>query len=213
MRSLKVMILAGAICIMSLSSCEGIFSDIYDEPVTTSEYGFVEPSTKGEAGKIYVNATDYKRWTYIDFSDERIDTLGVDEAEPADWDIAIHRYDVKTNGGAVAETTESDIYKAIGLGNIAEESFVEDIWTTETIITDVSNMMAGYLEYKESYYNPEMSKWLNVDKSEMPPIYTPSERVYVVKMKNGERAAVKLENYMDDSGVKGYMTLRYIYPL
>ncbi len=63
-----------------------------------------------------------------------------------------------------------------------------------------------------SYYNEELSKWLNVDKSNMPPTYTLSNKVYMVKLKDGTYAAVRLTNYMNASGVKGFMTIDYIYP-
>ncbi len=35
---------------------------------------------------------------------------GIDETS-FNWDIALHRYDVKTNGASAVETTESDIKK------------------------------------------------------------------------------------------------------
>ena len=40
-----------------------------------------------------------------------------------------------------------------------------------------------------------------------------SGRVYVIRMKDGTCAAVKLDNYMNTAGVKGYLTIYYIYPL
>ena len=81
------------------------------------------------------------------------------------------------------------------------------------IAVDMSGMMEGRIEYAEDYYNTELSKWLNVDKSTMPPVYSMSRKVYVMKMGDGTCAALKLSNYMNSSGVKGYMTINYIYPL
>jgi hypothetical protein len=74
-------------------------------------------------------------------------------------------------------------------------------------------MMDGYLTYTESDYNTELSKWLDVDTSNMPPTYTLSNKVYVVRLSDGTRAAVKLDNYMDAAGIKGVLTSRYIYPI
>lgn len=201
--------LPGAAALL-LPACNGIFSDIYDDPdqAAVSEFGFILNSTATEPGTIYINATDYRRWTFIDLHTLSIDTLDVDDPEPAAWDIAIHRYDAKTNGGAALETGATGFNSpAITLGE-----FVADTWTTETIITDMSTMMDGYLSYVESDYNAELSKWLNVDKSTMPPIYTPSNKVYLVRLADGTYAALRLDNYMDPSGVKGYMTISYIYP-
>ena len=41
---------------------------------------------------------------------------------------------------------------------------------------------------------------------------TLSNKVYMVKLKDGTYAAVRLTNYMNASGVKGFMTIDYIYP-
>lgn len=212
MNSLKF-ILAAGVAAMLLPSCNDVMGDLYDEPVATSEYGFIETATDKATGLIYINATDYTVWTYINFEDRRIDSLSVYDPAPEKWDIAIHRYDAKTDGGKVVGTNFSDINKARGWKNTDMLPEVADIWTTDKIVTDMSTMMDGYLTYADSYYNPELSKWLDVDKSSMPPIYTPSDKVYVIYLKNGNRAAVKLKNYMDDAGVKGYMSIQYIYPI
>ena len=46
----------------------------------------------------------------------------------------------------------------------------------------------------------------------MPPIYTPSNKVYLLRMKDGTMAAIRLVSYMNAAGIKGYMTFDYIYP-
>ena len=136
-------------------------------------------------------------------------TLDVDSPAPASWDIAVHRYDAKTNGAKVAMSSASDFAEA---RMAATSSFVADEWTTETIVTDMSTMMDGYLSYAESFYNAELSTWLDVDKSTMPPIYTLSGKVYIIALSDGNNIAVKLSDYMNADGVKGYMTIEYIYP-
>ena len=91
-------------------------------------------------------------------------------------------------------------------------SIIPDISMATLAAIDMSGMMDGNIVYMESYYNEELSKWLNVDKSNMPPTYTLSNKVYMVKLKDGTYAAVRLTNYMNASGVKGFMTIDYIYP-
>ncbi len=196
-----------------LPSCNGMFSDIYDAPVSDSEYGFIEISASEKPRMIYIDATDYTRWTYVNFKDMKIDTLYVTDPEPAKWDIAIHRYDVKTNHAAVAETPVSEISDIRTMEGLENLPRVEDMWTTDKIVIDMSTMMDGYLSYAESYYNTELSKWLNVDTGTMPPVYTPSEKVYVIFLRDGKRAAVKLHDYMNSAGAKGYMSIQYVYPL
>lgn len=182
---------------MLLSACNGLFSSVYDTPDadTGSEFGFVSAATDNNPGKIYIDATDYERWTYINFNDMSIDTLDVNDPEPKKWDIALHRYDAKTNGGSVMEEGASE--------------YVADVWTTNVIVTDMSTMMDGYLSYTESFYNPKLSKWLDVDKSTMPPIYTLSGKRYFVNLGDGREVALRLINFMNESGVKGFLTIEY----
>ena len=199
------MIIAGAASMGLLSACNGILDGIYDEPDNENNTGFENE------GEIFIDATSYTQWVYIDFSERSTVTLGYDEDAPQNWDIAVHRYDVKTNGAKVVETNYSDFDQAI-TATIDEADLVGDIWTTNQIVIDMSTMMDGYLGYTESSYNPELSKWLNVDTSTMPPIYTPSGKVYIVYLPDGTRAGVKLLNFMNDMQVKGYMTIQYMYP-
>ena len=199
------MIIAGAASMGLLSACNGILDGIYDEPDNVNNTGFENE------GEIFIDATSYTQWVYIDFSERSTITLGYDEDAPQNWDIAVHRYDVKTNGAKVVETNYSDFNQAI-TATIDEADLVSDIWTTNQIVIDMSTMMDGYLGYTESSYNPELSKWLNVDTSTMPPIYTPSGKVYIVYLPDGTRAGVKLLNFMNNMQVKGYMTIQYMYP-
>lgn len=212
MKKLKTILVSG-VAAMLLPSCNDLLGDLYDEPVATSEYGFVEVCTNTSPGLIYLDATDYTVWTYIDFEDRRIDSLSTDDPAPAKWDIAVHRYDAKTNDAKVVGTSLRDINQARGWMNTQHLPEVSDIWTTDKIVTDMSTMMDGYLSYADSFYNPELSKWLNVDTSTMPPVYTLSDKVYIIYLNNGERAAVKLKDYMNSAGIKGYMSIQYIYPL
>lgn len=129
-------------------------------------------------------------------------------------DLAIHRYDVKTNGGEVLETDYQSLSALKNAGSMPQGTFVADEWTTNKIAVDVSHMMEdnGYLIYAPSDFNPELSKWLNVDTSEMPPIYTPSNKVYLLRMKDGHNGCHPPGELHECCGIKGYMTFDYIYP-
>lgn len=202
-----VSFLLAGVAVMSLSSCDGIFSDIYDNPRQTDipEYGFIAPATQTVPGTIYIDATSYTDWVYIDFSTMTAEPFPVDAPAPAAWDIAVHRYDAKTDGATVTTSASGDFTTLTPAGPP-----VADEWTTQTIVTDMSTMMDGYLSYAESSYNRELSRWLDVDKSTMPPIYTMSGKVYIVNLRDGRHVALRLDNYMDGAGIKGYLTIRYM---
>lgn len=207
--------MSGVIAMLSLSACNGIFEDIYDEPLPEegNEYGFVAIDDKAKTGRIYIDATDYTEWHYIDLHDKIVTTLSVDANSPTNWDFAVHRYDAKTNGGVVYESEVKDFGSLPDLASIPQDAFVADEWTTEQITVDMSQMMDGIILYAEDYYNPCLSRWLNVDTSTMPPIYTMSGKVYILRLADGSYAALRLSNFMNDGAIKGFMTIDYLYPV
>lgn len=203
------------LALLSLPACNGIFEDIYDapRPEATTTYGFVAVDDRTHTGRIYIDATDYARWHYIDLHNKRTTSAAVDDAAPEQWDFAIHRYDAKTNGGTVAQCAASDFGALPALGSIPAEDFANDEWTTDKITVDMSQMMDGIIVYAEDYYNPCLSQWLHVDTSTMPPIYTLSGKTYVLRLADGSCAALRLTNFMNDTAVKGFMTIDYLYPV
>ena len=53
----------------------------------------------------------------------------------------------------------------------------------------------------------------DVDTSPIPPIYTLSGKIYLLRLEDGTFAALRLANFMNDAAVKGYMTIDYLYPV
>ncbi len=198
-----------------LTSCEGIFGGIYDEPVTDqdSRFSHIEENADGKSGTIYVDAHAYDRWTYIDLHHKTIDTSNIvlGQSEPHDWDFALHRYDAKTNNGCAAETMLDNVNFIDDIFNFGELTFHADV--DSHVVIDMSNMMSGILEYAPSDVNPVLSRWMDVDLSQMPPIYTMSGRVYLAQFADSTLAALQFVNYMNESFAKGYITIRYRYPV
>ena len=208
------LIILGATALLSLPSCNGIFGELYDEPIvhTQQDYGFIASDETSHSGSIYINATLYSEWHYVDLHNKQVTTLSVDDEPPVHWDFALHRYDTKTNGGAVWESSVNEFNTLPAWSSISAESFVQDEWTTDRISIDMSQMMDGIILYAEDYYNPCLSRWLDVNTSTMPPIYTLSGKVYLLRLSDGTYAALRLTNFMNDAAVKGYMTIDYQYP-
>ena len=208
--------------LMSLPACDGILDGIYDTPRTTNGYGF-NPNGDGITGTLFIDATDYTQWTYINLHTEEIDStritdesgaeipMGENASLPNEWDFALHRYDVKTNDGAVLETEATSMDAVLLMSNIPTGNYVEDSETEITI--DMSGMMDGNIRYATSDYNTELAKWLNVDTSTMPPIYTLSNKVYIVQLKDGTHAALRLNAFRNAQNTSGYLTIEYAYPL
>lgn len=218
-----------------LTGCHGICDWIYDDPEEdlldpSLPDGWKELSDDGLSGTLYLDASSYTRWNYVDWLNTRCTPLdfGTDitpdslaAIEPVAWDFAVHRYDVKTHGGRAAETRYtsidellSDCRSANTIGEWLSTQDIQlepDVWCDSVVTIDMSHMLDGYLVYLPSFYNRQISHWLDVNTSQMPPIYTKSDRIYVLVTGDGRAYALWLKNYISSGGVKGFMTIGYRY--
>lgn len=251
---------AGCIVIGMMTSCNGILDNIYDRPADKT------PVTQGQ---IYMDATDWHNWYYVDFdslaqyiangdsaklieaqtkftpypiplahaqmpadSKSGIYTYWFDvfgkgisnnkqqsfmptaaQTEPPSWSIAIHRNNVRTNGGAVLATN----YKSISdLPASSKEftgaSFVPDEWTQNEVWVDQSKMLQSLIGCQGIKINRVLSSWLRLDIPPMPPAFSIDTHVFLIRFANAKVAAVQLQNYMNADGTKCWLTINYKYP-
>lgn len=217
----KTTIMLGIASTLGLFSACDMLEGVYDDTLDAA------PEQQGDnsisEGQYYIDATSYTQWVYINFHSDslRITTStisledGTETGVPEAWDIAQHRYDVKTNGAAVVMTDFHSIEELEAAGLPSDVAWVEDEWSEEAITIDMSHMLEGYLVYAPSNKNTEAGKWLNVDTSTMPPIYTMHDNVILYRFSDGTYAAVQLTNFMstDRYQTKGWMTVNYKYPI
>lgn len=149
---------------------------------------------------------------YEFLEDKPVDT----QTEPSEWDLAIHHFDVRTNGGSVLRTDYASVdvvpetLDAIGM---VSGEFVPDCWTQHQCIVDFSGMFDRNIWYQASMVNPVLTEWVKMDFSTPPPKYEASRRVYVLRMTDGSMAALQLKSYMSEAGTKGFLTIDVCYPL
>lgn len=191
----------------------------YNYTLSTTGYGVISYDEDTKRGQMYINSIDYYTWNYVSLHDFSTDTFTIDlelddplADEPTNWDIATHRWDIRTNGGAALETDYTSLDDLEASGAIPSGTYVEDSWY-EYVSVDMSGMMSGDIGYLACYVNSELSKMMDVDTDNMPPTYTPSGKVYVVRLSDGNYIALILSNYMNAKGTKGYLTIDFICPL
>lgn len=188
---------------------------------------------KTVAKKMTVDATNYADWTYInletgetevhrDFSSwtsykrdtviSRTPAKGSEADVKIKWHIAIHYFDVKTNGAEAVATTETELDKVTTLPTAGYKA---DTLVRKRVITDISKMMQGIIGYADqSSLNATLGGWvIRIPTGTMPPYtYKLSEKVYVVKFKSGANAKLKFTDYSDATGQKnGVVTFSYVY--
>lgn len=177
-----------------------------------------------KSGAFYADATSYTQWVYINLHGDSLvmttTTISLEDysedGAPEEWDFALHRYDVKTNGGSVIQTEYNSVEELEN--NMTEapaEGWDEDVYSNESVTIDMSHMLEGYLVYAPGYKNKTAALWLDVDTSTMPPNYSMSDKVFLYKFSDGTCAAIQLKNYMsnDRYQTKGWMTVAYKYPM
>lgn len=152
-----------------------------------------------------VDVSAYDQWVYLSFESGVPRALNVEKDEPAQWDIALHRGDVKTNKGAALKSNATSLS---ALSELPADEFTPDI--TDSIAVDMSGMMQGIVIYKESEINPVLSSW--VSRSGMPPVYTVSKNVYVVRTQEGKYAKLKFSSFTSSDDKSGFATFSYVYP-
>lgn len=208
-------IILGLWAFVGMTSCEGVMGDLYDDPenAQTATYGFLSKSDGTNSGRVYLDCTQYNRWMYVNFHNCTVDsaTISDDMTEPTDWDIALHRYDVKTNDGAVMKTAFTSLSDLIASGRMPSGEYDEDN-QDDSVTVDLSQMMSGNIIYHHTNINRTL-RWVELDMKTMPPGYNVSDNVYIIRLKDGTYAAVKLYSYRNNASQTGHMTFDYIYPL
>ncbi len=253
-------LLAGCAIVLMFTACNGILDDIYNRTPAT-------PAISN--GQLYIDATSWTDWYYVDFDSLRLhieqkDTIGLLKAqtnfkaypiptaqtttpidrktgiytywfdvfgkgisnykkssfmptgrqpEPLSWSIAIHRNNVRTNEGAVLETryTSLDVLPK-NSSEFTGAGFLADEWTETEVWVDQSQMLQSLVGCQGIAINKVLSSWLHLDIPPMPPKFTLNNHVFIIRLKDGKYAAVQLQNYMDASGTKCWLTINYKYP-
>lgn len=136
------------------------------------------------------------------------------QPEPEHWSLAVHRNNVRTNGGSVAPT---------GLKSFDELPddptyydglvYTADTWNQTNVWVVQDRMLLGYVGSQGIGVNTVLSSWLTMDIPPMPPIYSHNDEVFILRLKDGSRAAVRLQNYRNATGTACCLTVNYRYPV
>lgn len=174
-------------------------------------------NTTGKELTVTIDSRDYTKWQYFSFEQGRvigestIDSAHLNDPSWAirtDWDIAFHRSEVRTNSGAsgngnggawdASETDFSKVTTAPSTGYIVDT--VYKIMCKPSM--DVSSQCLSGASF--------ISKvWISM--SGMPPTYTVSNKIFVIKTAQGKYAKIHLKDYYNEDASSGYVTMQYYY--
>ncbi|WP_297162216.1 HmuY family protein [uncultured Porphyromonas sp.] len=208
---MKKTILLSLVALMTLLLCASCKSD-KDEP---------KPATK----KIVVDASDYTKWVYINFAKGEVVSVSAPETDLS-WDLGLHRYDFKTNGGtsgkgqgAAFRTTQKDL-----MGNIPTPK--DSDWTLDReglllMKFGVNKEGKHDMKYEKQSANFLLTSepkgdgrgYLNkgiISMSGMPPKVTVDSSVFLVRSATGQIVFVRVLDYQNATKQGGHITLEYI---
>ncbi|MDR0604427.1 MAG: HmuY family protein [Bacteroidales bacterium] len=161
-----------------------------------------------------VDASNYGKWVYISFSsglflNEQGEEVELDYQNDLSWDMALHRYDVRLNGGesgkgqgAALETIYTELNEVTV---IPESGYILDV------MDSIMASAAMPPVYEAQPYNLEASKWMNVNTSKMPPSYTLSDKVYIFKTAEGKHVKIIFTDYRNAEDKTGHIKFSYAY--
>jgi hypothetical protein len=150
-----------------------------------------------------VNANAYDKWVYVSFSQGKVVAVS-NYKNDLSWDIAFHRTDIRLNGGASGKG------KAAGLETNATDLNAVIQIPVSGYITDVmDNINVSMMGKEAAPKNLKLSNW--VSKSGMPPVYTVSKKVYLVRTADGKHVKIKFLKYVNAENKGGHIQFTYVY--
>lgn len=169
--------------------------------------------TAEEAQEVYLNATSNTTWNYYSFSAGKLVGTGEETTEDnakwfarTDWDIAINKYNIRTNSGA-ATTAEAlgGVYTcgpSIAFNALtalpAEAQFAVDKAVT-------SSGMGGDVTTVRSEATVIVFKTNDDGSMIMPPVYLQAP-LYIFRTANGNDCfKVQFTQYLDENKVSGHV--------
>lgn len=135
------------------------------------------------------------------------------QTAPDDWTIAVHRNNVRTNGGAALETTYTSMDQLPATSStFHDKTFTEDEWSENEVWDNQERMLQSYVPSQGIAVNKVISSWLALDIPPMPPAFTHNNHVFILRLKDGTYAALQLANYRSPNGTACHLTINYKYP-
>lgn len=171
-----------------------------------------------------INATDYTKWVYLNFASGELIQV-TDPANDLSWDLGLHRYDFKTNGG------ESGKGKGAAVRISKQKTLTADIptpddskWTFDSEGLLLMQFEDDGLGSHRTKYEMQQANFLLSSECDgyggytnrgviwqegMPPQVYWDNAIYLVRSASGEIARLRVLDYQDNKKHRGYITIEY----
>lgn len=188
-------------------------------PIPMTATGEADKTENGHAAATHgEKAGQYMYWfdvwgEGIEKNEFRSFTPTEPQPEPQAWSFAVHRNNVRTNGGAVLKTSYTSFDEMPKNSDpFHNMTFTEDEWSENEVWDSQDQMLMCLVPSQGIRVNKVLSSWLTTKIPPMPPAFTHDNHVFVLRLKDGTYAALQLENYLSATGTKCWLTINYKYP-
>ncbi len=129
--------------------------------------------------------------------------------DPDAWSFAVHRSEVRTNGGGVWASTLTDIDRAAE-ADYRHANYTPDEWSENEVWSDSRTMISQLVPSQGIAINRVLGSWLRMT---LMPDYERDGHVFFLHLKDGTFAALQLTDHLSPSGTRCCLTIRMRYPL
>ena len=134
------------------------------------------------------------------------------QQDPEEWSFAVHRNNVRTNGGAVYETQYTSFDQLPeSSAEFANKEFTADEWSENEVWSSQEQMLLSLVPSQGININKVLSSWLEF-KFNVPPDYIHNKHVFILRLADGTYAALQLTDFISPEGKKCFLTINYKYP-
>jgi hypothetical protein len=162
-----------------------------------------------------IDATSQTEWVYFSFDKDTIVSV-VDPQNSLEWDIAFQRYMIKTNGGKSGKGN-AGVYATDTTGENGMKAILS-VSDTISFVQDDSVVIYGYNPTNPSIptvnkyvLSPVLTDWYDRKDTPNGSLLISKKIVYLFRTATGKYAKFYIDNYYNDAGKSGYITLVYKY--
>ena len=171
-----------------------------------------------------IDATDYTKWVYLNFaSGELIEVT--DPINDLSWDLGLHRYDFKTNGGSSGKGQGAAVRISKQKNLTAEiPTPADDQWILDREGLLLMNFVNNGDGNHQTKYEMQMANFLLssecdglggftnqgiITQEGMPPQVYIDNAIFLIRTASGEIVRLRVLDYQNNKKQRGYITIQY----
>ena len=194
--------------------------DTPDKPVVPPS----NPEKEWMVKRMTIDATDYTKWVYLNFATGELVQV-TDPANDLSWDLGLHRYDFKTNGGVSGKG------KGAAVRIAKQKILTEEIPTPKDSQWELDREGLLLMQFEDDGLGSHRTKYemqqanfllssecdgrggfLNkgiITQEGMPPQVYIDNAIFLIRTASGEIARLRVHDYQNNKKVRGHITIEY----